>query len=314
MLVARPEEVLAQALGVRAPGQVEGQPLVLNRWFKRGGGGGDELSIDDLIVLGRLHDAEARLLARLKVAQDDRHARARLGDVLGLQGRNAEAVEHYLHTADTYLDDGFFDKAASLLLKATKLQPESATVKERLHRVEDSKLVQQVRKEALDGLREGVGVRGGRPTLELDNIWKQIEDSDFPRKFPVTQARRLFAQLEIVRLETKTTLRRAGEYAAELYIVGPGEIEVVLEAPRGETDLVVYGNGDVFGEAALLGQQPWRALYRANKPTTLLRLDRAGLERALHGNADPRGLLDALRAQGRDAMLEQALLHIRPAR
>jgi hypothetical protein len=34
----------------------------------------------------------------------------------------------------------------------------------------------------------------------------------------------------------------------------------------------------------------------------------------MHGNSDPRGLIEALRAQGRDAMLEQALTHIRPAR
>jgi hypothetical protein len=231
--------------------------------------------------------------------------------VLGLQGRNAEAVDHYLNTADLYLDDGFLDKAAALLLKASKLQPDNASVTERLKQVEDSKLVQQVRREALDGLRDAVEARGGRPTLELDTIWKRIEDSQFPRQFPVTQVRRLFAQLEIVKLDTRQRLHKPGDNAPELYIIGPGEIEVVLETPRGETDLVIYGNGDVFGESALLSQQPWRASYRATKPTTLLRLDRGGLERAMQGNSDPRGLLDALRAQKRDAILDESLAQLR---
>jgi hypothetical protein len=288
---------------------------LLKKWFQRAGSGArEELSIDDLVVLGRLDDAEARLLARLKVATEDRHARAHLGDVLGLQGRSAEAVDHYLHTADLYLDDGFLDKAAALLVKADKLQPDNGRVKQRLGQVERSRLVEQVRREALDGLREGATSRGERPTLELETIWKRVEDSDFPQRFPVTQVRRLFAQLEAVKLATKETLRRAGEQAPELYIVGPGEIEVVYESPEGQTELGVYANGDVFGESALFGEQPWKATYRATKPTTVLRLDRRGLERTLHGNADPRGLLDALRSQNRDAALEAALAHVRAAR
>lgn len=287
---------------------------VLKKWFQRAAGAREGLSIEDLVVLGRLDEAEARLVARLKVVTEDRHARAQLGDVLGLQGRNVHAVEHYLHTADLYLDDGFLDKAAALLVKAAKLQPDNAVVQKRLVRVEHSRHIQQVRREALDGLRDGVTSRGERPTLELETIWKRVEDSDFPQRFPVTQVRRLFAQLEAVKLATKETLRRAGDLTPELYLVGPGEIEVVDESPEGQTDLTVYANGDVFGESALLGQQPWKATYRATKPTTLLRLDRGGLERALQGNADPRALLDALRAQNRDAALETAVAHVRAAR
>jgi tetratricopeptide (TPR) repeat protein len=288
---------------------------LLKKWLKRvGSGGREELTIDDLIVLGRLSAAEARLLARLKVAQDDRHARAQLGDVLGLQGRHAEAVDHYVHTADAYLDDGFFDKAAALLVKASRLQPDNGSVKQRLQRVEYSKLLQQVRREALEGLREGAESRGQGATLELETIWKRIEDSDFPSRFPVTHVRRLFSQLEVVKIGAKEALRRPCDHAPELYIVGPGEIEAVLPGQAGDVALVVYANGDIFGEAALLSLEPWKVLYRATKPTTLLRLDRAGLERVLLGNADPRGLLDALRSQGRDASLGQSLTRLRQPR
>jgi CRP-like cAMP-binding protein len=171
--------------------------------------------------------------------------------------------------------------------------------------------VQQVRREALDGLREGALARGQRATLELESLWNRIEDSEFPRRFPVTQARRFCAQLEMVKLGTKEIVRRPGDPGGELFLVGPGEIEVVLDTAAGETELVVYVNGDLFGESSLLGQRPWRATYRATKPTTLLRLDRAGLERALQGNPDPRSLLDALRAQRRDAVLEEALALLR---
>ncbi|HUP24677.1 MAG TPA: cyclic nucleotide-binding domain-containing protein [Thermoanaerobaculia bacterium] len=288
---------------------------MLRKWLKRVGSGAlEERTIDDLIVLGRLSDAEARLLARLKVAQGDRHARAQLGDVLGLQGRRAEAVDHYVHTADTYLDDGFFDKAAALLVKASRLQPDNGSVKKRLQRVEYSKLLQQVRREALEGLREGAESRGEGATLELETIWKRIEDSDFPSRFPVTHVRRLFSQLEVVKIGTKEALRRPGDRVPELYIVGPGEIEAVVPGQAGEVDLAVYTNGDIFGEAALLSLEPWKVLYRTTKATTMLRLDRAGLERALHGNVDPRGLLDALRSQGRDAILGERLTRVRQPR
>jgi hypothetical protein len=285
---------------------------VLRRWLQRiGSSSSQELTIDDLVVLGRFDEAERRLLVQLKAAPNDRHARGRLGEVLALMGRHAEAVDHYLHTADAYLDDGFLDKAAALLVKANKLQPDNSVVSARLHRVEDSRLVQQVRREALEGLREGVVSRGGRPTLELETVWNRVEDSDFPRHFPATQARRFCAQLELIKLATGEVLHRPGDPGSELYLVGPGEIEVVLETPHGATDVGLYSNGDMFGESRLLSQRPWPALYRATKPTSLFRLDRAGLERALHGNPDPRTLLDVLRSQRRDAILEEMLQQIR---
>ncbi len=61
--------------------------------------------------------------------------------------------------------------------------------------------------------------------------------------------------------------------------------------------------GDLIGERALLEHQPWPATYRVAESGMVLKLDPSGLESALHGNPDPRSLLNALREQGLDAQV-----------
>ena len=91
---------------------------------------------------------------------------------------------------------------------------------------------------------------------------------------------------------------RRGEQALEL--VARGALEAVVEASGGLHSARAFGVGDVVGEAALFERKPWPATYRATQNTTLLQLDKAGLEQALVGNADPRGLLEVLRDQHQD--------------
>ena len=70
---------------------------------------------------------------------------------------------------------------------------------------------------------------------------------------------------------------------------------------------------DCLGENALLKRKAWPASYIAKKRTSMLRLDRNGLETLLLGEADPRGLLDALRAQGHDGNIDQILSQLNKA-
>ena len=59
-----------------------------------------------------------------------------------------------------------------------------------------------------------------------------------------------------------------GEKGDALYIITRGQVEVL----KGETPVAELGDGDFFGEMALLGDQVRTATVKAKVPTTLLRL------------------------------------------
>ena len=68
--------------------------------------------------------------------------------------------------------------------------------------------------------------------------------------------------------------------------------------------------GDVIGERALFGRQPWPAVYVASSKALALVLDRGSMEKALTGEDDPRGLLEALRADRNDEDVQRAVAKI----
>ena len=77
-------------------------------------------------------------------------------------------------------------------------------------------------------------------------------------------------------------------------------VAIVATADGRSFQLRVLTTGDLFGERALLEHKPWPATYRVIERARLLRIDKAGLERSLAGNPDPRQLLDTLRGQRHD--------------
>ena len=109
--------------------------MVLKKLF-----GGDkaarEYDIDDLIVLERYAEAEARLKDKLKITPNDLHSHVKLAEVYAVTGQVVWAVEEYILAGEEYAEDGFHDKAIALIAKAQKLAPTNASLGERIERYE----------------------------------------------------------------------------------------------------------------------------------------------------------------------------------
>jgi CRP-like cAMP-binding protein len=74
------------------------------------------------------------------------------------------------------------------------------------------------------------------------------------------------------------TIIRQGESGEECYLLRSGRVEVLVRgAQAGERKLATRGPGSLFGEAALLTDEPRNATVRALEPCTLLALRRADL-------------------------------------
>jgi len=131
----------------------------LKGWF--GGGRSktpqQEYTVDDLIVLERYEEAAGRLRDKLKANSQDLHSHLKLAEVCTHLRQIDRAVEEYAFVADEYALDGFYDKGIALLLRASKLAPGDASLRQRIEDQQREKSLDHVRVLAIEGLRQAGG-------------------------------------------------------------------------------------------------------------------------------------------------------------
>ena len=280
---------------------------MFKKLFGKGGGSAREApdhSLEDLIVLERWEEAIEVLQARVKSFPRDYHAHLKLADVYARTGKNLKALDEYLLVADSYTNEGFYDRAVALLTKVERQSPGNEEIAARLQRLQRLKLLEQSRVLAIEGLLSGQEDQGPLDRLsplEAQQIWESVASSDLVKKLPGDQLKRLFAGAGLVIWEPGEFVAERDSQIERMFLVVKGQIEAVLIPVDGKpVQLRVLTIGDLFGERSLLEHKPWAASYRVVERARLVRIDRAGLEKAMVGNPDPRQLLEALRSQRHD--------------
>lgn len=261
-------------------------------------------TIDDLIVLERFEEAEDRLQAHLKKNKQDLHAHLRLAEVSLALRKGETAVDEYVYVAEEHARDGFYDKAIALLGKAARLMPLEEKLRLKLEGIKAAKRMEHKRTAAVEGLREG-GAAGNAWAMEVQRQWHHLVRGPLIQKLTEEQIRRLFSGLVLSRWEEGSLVAEKGMSGDELYLVLRGGLRAQLEPEDGRKDgegaeLRTFGPGDILGESVLFQRRTWPATVVATESTALLTLTRLGMEKALVGNSDPRGLLEVLRDQGND--------------
>jgi Cyclic nucleotide-binding domain len=212
--------------------------------------------------------------------------------------------------AEEYATDGFFEKGIALLRKVQKLVPMDENLPQKIEKIWERKRIEQVREQALQGLRESLGGGGesGASVLELEGLWGKLLRSVVVRRLDGPQLRHLFSCMTLERRERGDVLAERNSDLQALFLIARGRVEASASVGGGKpVQLRTFGSGDLVGEASVLEQKPWPASYVAMDNLTLLQLTREGLEKALQGNPDPRGLLDALREQQHDRAVSMAI-------
>ena len=103
------------------------------------------------------------------------------------------------------------------------------------------------------------------------------------------------AVLERRTYDTGQKIFEEGQVGNQAYIVQSGRVEIVKSIEDRETVLGTIGEGGMFGEMALIDNQPRMAMARAAEVTTLIFVSRMMFEQKMV-KADPfvRGLLKIL--------------------
>ena len=116
--------------------------------------------------------------------------------------------------------------------------------------------------------------------------------------------RRLASRLERFEVPAGGTIIRQDEIGEECYLLQSGRVEVIARGAHGEErTLATLDPGSLFGEAALLTDEPRNATVRALEPCTLLALRRRDLLEVLGENR-----------QTGERMLELVRMRDRPRR
>jgi CRP-like cAMP-binding protein len=273
----------------------------MKRWFKgrEPTAQSEAEMVEDLIVLERYEEAEQKLRHRLKIVPKDLHAHLKLADVYTAARRLDDAVLEYVFVAEAYAGDGFFDKGLALLARAQKLRPLDEGLRLKIGALERAKRLEHSRVMAVEGLRSAGGAQR-RAAMELQHLWHNLTGCSLLDRLVSEQVKLLFSALEVLHVNSGQLLVERGSRVAQLFLIARGAVEARVTTGGEETALRSFATGDIVGDSVLLEHIPWPATYRTLEESTLLRLDRAGLAKALTGNPDPRGFLNALREQRND--------------
>jgi hypothetical protein len=284
----------------------------LKKWFgsQPARGKPEVLDVDDLITLQRYDEAEEELQRFLSKRPYDLRARQKLAELYKKTGRLEEAAKEYMEIADRYAREGFHDKALALLAQVSKLTPVADKVWPKVERLRRAKKLEQHRPAIMEAL---VGRRSGSPqstaaSIQFDKLWTSLLRTRLVDQLEAEQLTQLFRAFSFENLASKEEIVRRGQTLEAMFFLASGKVEVVVALPGGSSPVLrALEPGALFGEQALFEHKPWVATYRTAEKSMLLKLDRHGLETALHGNPDPRGLLQALREQQMDAQVAEAV-------
>lgn len=272
------------------------------------------LTVEDLITLERYEEAEAQLRKRLSLVPKDLYAHLKLAEVY-LALKNVErALVEYTFVADSYADDGFFDKGIALLGKAAKLAPGDDTLPRRIERYRTMKRLEGRRRLAIEGLlanKSTVTSSAANQTLEVEMMWSNIAKSHLVEQLEGEKLKKLFSVMEMLHIREGEVIAETGSKHQMLYLVVSGEIEARAAVGSQELNVRSFTTGDVIGESTLLERKPWPAHYHVKTRGTVFRLSRDGLEQAMIGNDDPVGFLSVLRQQNHDREVAASLYRLR---
>ncbi len=262
-----------------------------------------ELTIEDLVTLERFDEAASRLKARLKTHKNDLHAHLKLAEVHLELKDVVKALDEYLFVADSYADDGFFDKGIALLGKSAKLAPGDDTLPRRIERYRRLKRLEHRRRLAIEGLQSNKTMSDkatGNSALEVELLWNQIVKSHLVEALSGEQLQGLFSVMAMRPIMSGQAVATRGDSQRALILIVNGVVEATADVDGQSVMIRSFTTGDLIGESTLLEGKAWPADYNVTESGTIFRLDRGGFEQAMVGNDDPRGFISTLRQQNND--------------
>lgn len=259
----------------------------------------------------------------------------RCGEMLRHLGETDDALTRFAVAVEKYAHAGFLVKAIAVCKLILRIEPNHPAIVERLAELTAQKLEGRRRTaapisgpgEPLAAVRLRDSIPGAEPRRNQPRITMiPIDTSDFDEAFAglddggvdlpaALTASPLFAGLAAASLETLVSrvelrelaagevLFHQGDVGSELFVVAEGEVRVVAAGDGGgEVELGRLGEGEFFGEIALVADVPRSASIVAATETQLLALGRQAISELV---AEVPSVLSLLLRVLRDRLLDR---------
>jgi tetratricopeptide (TPR) repeat protein len=194
--------------------------------------------------------------------------RLKLADAWSLQGKNAQAIELLRRIAIEFARDGFITKAIAVQKRIERIDPAAAT---ELFRSLEENANQEPAAPAAATVQAQVNASAEpAPRVDarhraLDRLFEGLSREELAQ---------IIARLNERSLGEKQIVFREGDADTGVFIVVEGEVQILIDHHGKEVELARLGEGDFFGEVALLTGKPRTATVKCTRDTTFLVLER----------------------------------------
>ena len=189
-----------------------------------------------------------------------------IADTLMADKEAEEALKEYKKVADIYTDQGFIVKAIAIYKKMLKIRPDMQEIEHLL-----ANLSERVANHESPTSIQPQNTAPSKPevtkTLEIENkLLKDLTTEEF---------KQIVKKLNLRYFDEDTIVVKEGDPGDSLFIIVRGQVRVLTkDANQREVLLANLGEGEFFGEIALITGKPRTATIITNTTSELLELTR----------------------------------------
>ncbi|HVG62126.1 MAG TPA: cyclic nucleotide-binding domain-containing protein [Hyalangium sp.] len=236
----------------------------------------------ELLAQGKLAEALAAFQEVVRAAPGEPIYRQKVAEVLQRLGRTQEAIAEYESAAETWARTGWLVRAIALCKVILQLDPghtRTQTLLANLHARREQPRAVAARQEPSNATPPGL-VRRRFPQALVSAV---PEEPMAPVPFFTSFGREVFLEV-LAGVERRVcqpgeVIVQEGEPGRSMFIVVEGQVNVVRQDETGQpVTLAVLGDGEFFGELALLCSGPRLSTVVAGTETVLLEFSRERME------------------------------------
>lgn len=231
----------------------------------------------ELFAHGHLEAALSAYQSISREAPEDLTSRQKVAELLQRLGRKKEAISTYEVLAAAWAQRGWLLRAIALCKVILQIEPGHDRTQRLLAELHarrmdpqpQSRLVPQPR--PVDSSPKGAAPSdGGRQRIP---IFSQLTGEELLS---------LMERLELRVFKANEVIIQEGQLGGSMYAIVEGSVEVVRKLENGgERTIAFMGEGDLFGELAMLSAGPRLASVRATERTMVLELPRSRVEQLI---------------------------------
>jgi cAMP-dependent protein kinase regulator len=256
-------------------------------WF------GGEATVPELILRKKYGKAEQLLRKEFAAGRRDAELRLQLADVIAMAGRGAEAVPIYVGLADEFARTGHAPKAIAVLKKILRIAPGRSDVAGRLAGLIGDHGAGAAAQPPPPP--EAESLLGPEPVVEPEPVLEAEPVPDAPPpsaaglgpafssplfgEFSREDLLAVMGGLRFLSFEPGDIIVGDGEPGDSLFVISTGRVKAFVKGPGGRYRAArEMGEGDFFGEIALLHGRPRTATVTAAGSCEMLELERGMVE------------------------------------